>query len=73
MNPDSIRQLLRAQPFEPFEIRMSNGDTYPVRHPENVLPTGSRLVWVDPAADIINVLSLLHINGYRMLQPASQA
>ncbi len=73
MNPESIRQLLRARPFEPFEIRMSNGDVYPVRHPENAIPTGSRLVWVDPADDVVNILSLLHITGYRMLQPAAQA
>lgn len=71
MNPESIRQLLRAQPFEPFEIRMSNGGTYAVRHPESVIPTGSRLIWVDPAADVINILSLLHINSYQMLQPAA--
>ncbi len=71
MNPESIRTLLRAQPFEPFEIRMSNGDAYIVRHPENVLLTGSRIAVADPATDRLDILSLLHINGYRMLQPSA--
>ncbi len=32
-----LRNLLRAQPFVPFTIVMSNGVRIPVNHPENAL------------------------------------
>ena len=31
---DEIRRLSKAAPFEPFEIRMSDGRAYVVEHPE---------------------------------------
>ena len=34
MNADLIQDFLRRQPFEPFVIRLSNGETHEVRHPE---------------------------------------
>ena len=33
MSAETIREMLHRQPFEPFEVVMSNGDRYPVRHP----------------------------------------
>jgi hypothetical protein len=32
-----IRESLSRRPFEPFRIRLSSGDAYDVRHPENAL------------------------------------
>lgn len=34
MRPDDIIALLRERPFRPFRIKLSNGDTYDVHHPE---------------------------------------
>ena len=34
MNAETIREFIRKQPFEPFEVRLSNGDVHQVRHPE---------------------------------------
>ena len=34
MNAETIREWLNRQPFEPFELRLSNGDVFQVRHPE---------------------------------------
>jgi hypothetical protein len=34
MNADAIREFLHREPFEPFVIRMSNGETHEGRHPE---------------------------------------
>ena len=34
MRPDDILQLLRAQPFQPFRISLSDGREFEVRHPE---------------------------------------
>ena len=36
MNIESIRELFRREPFKPFEVHMSSGDVYHVRHPEQV-------------------------------------
>jgi hypothetical protein len=37
MTLDTIEDLLKRQPFEPFRIVTSSGDRYEVRHPEMVL------------------------------------
>jgi hypothetical protein len=71
MNAETIGGLLRRQPFEPFEIRMSNGDIHQVRHPEMVLIVGSRFVVGYPETDRIVILSLLHITAIEMVQLAS--
>ena len=31
---DEIRQLLHAQPFQPFRVHMNDGQHYDIRHPE---------------------------------------
>ena len=65
MSGDAIRELLRGQPFEPFEVHMSSGDVYQVRHPEQAFMTGASLyIWFpeDPG-DHVARCSLLHITG----------
>ncbi|MEM9882845.1 MAG: hypothetical protein AAF800_08005 [Planctomycetota bacterium] len=34
MDPDELREKLKEQPFEPFEVVMTNGDRFSVRHSE---------------------------------------
>jgi hypothetical protein len=67
MSGDSIRELLRAQPFERFEVHLSSGDVYQVQHPEQVLLTGASLyIWYpdsDPHSDHVVRCSLLHVTG----------
>ncbi len=70
MNAESIRRLLEAQPFQPFEVRMTNGDNHQIRHPENAWLAGSRLFVHDPVADAETICSLLHIATINILQPA---
>jgi hypothetical protein len=36
MNLDAVRHFLIAEPFEPIEIRLANGDRHPVSDPLNV-------------------------------------
>ena len=70
MNADTIRDLLRRAPFEPFQIRLSNGDTFDVRHPEQVWIRPSRLFFGDPKKEEETLISLDHVNAIRMLHPA---
>jgi len=73
MNSESIRELLHRQPFEPFEIRMTNGDKHRIRHPELAMMAGSRLVVHYPETDLLAILSLLHAAAIEMAVPGSSA
>jgi hypothetical protein len=71
MNADTVREILKRTPFEPFEVHMSSGETHEVRHPEFAMVTPGRLVIADPATERIAILSLFHITEIRMLQAAA--
>ncbi len=47
---EEILNLIRAQPFVPFAVKLHNGDAYTVRHPELLLP-GARSVIIGFNAD----------------------
>ena len=70
MNMETIRDLLYRQPFEAFEIRLSNGEAYQVRHPENVALAKTRIAIAYPEADRIILCSLIHINSIEALRAA---
>lgn len=68
MTLEEILKLLRAQPFVPFIIRLSNNSVYTITHPEMILPTPTRLLVGIPAASIPHggfsdyaIVSMLHI------------
>jgi hypothetical protein len=78
MPPEEILKLTRRVPFEPFRIRLSNGSTYDVRHPEGVLV--ERRVVVVGVAGLDNaqapfersdVVSLVHIAQLETVPVAS--
>lgn len=67
MRAEELTEILRRQPFAPFRIHLTTGQTYDIRHPE--------LVWVrrqcadialdpDPKTGVIehsDRVSLLHV------------
>ena len=66
MSGDSIRELIRAQPFQPFEVHLSSGGVYQVTHPEQAFVTGASLyVWYPDSEKEDHVVrcSLLHVTG----------
>jgi len=69
MNYESMREVLQRQPFEPFEIRLTNGEKHEVRHPEMALLLRSRLVIALPD-DRMVICPLLHIASVETLQTA---
>ena len=69
MNHDAMQELLRRQPFEAFEIRLTNGEKHEVRHPEMALLLRSRLVIALPD-DRMVICPLLHIASVETLQSA---
>ena len=70
MNMDTIREWLNRQPFEPFVLRLSNGESHEVRHPENVAIGKNRLALVYPGEDRFVHVSLIHVNSIESLQTA---
>ncbi len=68
MNPDTIRDYLRRQPFEPFVIRMSNGEVHEIRHPECAFITKSKVIVYYPDDDRTVTCSLIHVNSVEALQ-----
>jgi hypothetical protein len=47
MDIQGVREALRKQPFEPFLIRLADGCSLPVPHPEFVAVGKRRLVVID--------------------------
>ncbi len=70
MNYETLRELLDRRPFEPFEIRLSNGERYEVRHPEMALLLKSRIIIGDAENDKMTICGLIHINSIETLQSA---
>jgi hypothetical protein len=71
MNSEAIRELLKRQPFEPFEVRLSNGDVQLVKHPECVIVTKTRLILADLDADRVTIVALLHVASVSIIHPIS--
>jgi hypothetical protein len=67
---ETIREWLDRRPFESFALRLSNGESYEVRHPENVAVGKNRLALVYPEIDRFVHISLIHVNSIEALQAA---
>ncbi len=67
MNHDAMQELLRREPFEPFEIRLTNGEKHEVCHPEMALLLRSRLVIALPD-DRMVICPLLQVASVETLQ-----
>jgi hypothetical protein len=68
MNSETIRDYLRREPFEPFVIRMSNGEVYEIRHPECAFVMKTRVIVYYPDEDRSVTCALVHINSVEALQ-----
>lgn len=72
MTVQAFRDLLKAQPFKPFRLVMSSGQTYEVRHPEMAWLTKSDiLVGIDSEEDGIpaefKICSMPHVTAVEPL------
>ena len=68
MTVETFRDLLAAQPSEPFRIEMSRGKTYDIRHPEmaTVMKTHLMVFIADPEETLPSrcmMCSYLHITA----------
>jgi hypothetical protein len=61
MNTETIRELLKTTPFQPFVVLMSNGFSHEVLHPEFAMLLKSNLVIGEHDSDKVWICPLLHI------------
>jgi hypothetical protein len=73
MNFEYFQRLLNARPFQPFTVQLSSGAAHAVRYPGCAILTRTRMVIVDPDADDIVVISLLHVVKVEMLSGSEPA
>jgi hypothetical protein len=48
MSAAILKENLVRRPFEPFRVRLSSGDCYDVRHPDNALLVKSGIYIAEP-------------------------
>ena len=79
MRPTDLMNVLRARPFRPFRLVMSDGTVYEVRHPEIVIVARSTAVIGDPAPDSpemaerYDIIGLAHIVRIDFLEQPTPA
>jgi hypothetical protein len=79
MRPEELRELLTTRPFVPLRIHMTDGKSFDIRHPDNVLVLRSRVdigVPTDAASGILDRVehrSLLHVVRVEELQATPQS
>jgi hypothetical protein len=57
---EQVRNLIEAQPFQPFSVRLPDGRGIPVRHREFIMPSPSgRTVIVHRPDDSFSVIDLM--------------
>lgn len=76
MRLDDIRQLTRAQPFVPFRIFLSNGETFDIRHPDLIVATLGSVHIAAPSPEStvddpgsVRIVSLYHLLKIEYLPP----
>jgi len=79
VRPEELVQLLRRRPFIPLRLHTTDGQTYDIRHPDNVIVLRSRVdigVMPDPGTGVVERVeycSLLHIVRVEELHTASSS
>lgn len=67
MIPETIREKLAQQPFEPFVIRSSGGQAHKVASPDLVVLMKSKVFVAEPRSDRAATVSHLHITAIEEL------
>lgn len=64
MHIEQIRQLLSAQPFQPFQVHLADGRSVSVPHPEFAWVTpGGRTIFVSDGAERVHRIDALLVTS----------
>ena len=65
MRPEDLIELVRRRPFGPFRIHITDGNTYDIRHPDQIIVLRSRAVLGvggdNGVADHLEHIALVHV------------
>ena len=64
---ENIREKLDREPFEPFRVRVTSGDSYIIRNPQLVVVMKSELFIAEPKSDHHVFVPLLHVAAVESL------
>lgn len=78
MRPEDLLELIRAKPFEPFRLYVSDGTVFEIRHPDMAITERSKIVVAVPGPDgpdgpaerTVNV-ALVHITRTEVMNGTS--
>lgn len=80
MRPEDLLELLRARPFEPFRICLSDGAAYEIRHPDMAIVQRSKAIigvpgpeGPDGPVERTVKCSLLHVTRTEVVNSAGSA
>lgn len=65
---EQIHILLKQEPFQPFQIILTNGDRYEVRNPALVVVQETQIYYAYPRSDRFALLRLNQIAAVETLQ-----
>jgi len=68
MKANTIKELLERRPFQPFEVRMTDGNVYQVRYPGYAFVLKAMLFIGDPDADTVAFCALDQIASVNVPQ-----
>ena len=63
----NIREKLAREPFQPFRVRVTSGDTYVVRNPALAVAMKSELFIAQPNSDRHAFIPFLHVAAVEAL------
>jgi hypothetical protein len=69
MKQVDLARVVKAQPFVPVRLQLSNGSSYDLTHPDGILL--SERVAAIAVSDAITLVSLLHITEVQPLSTVS--
>jgi hypothetical protein len=63
---ETLHEFLHRRPFQPFEVHLSNGNSFAVKHPDFADLLKTKIVIALPETSQVVVCFLLHIAEVRM-------
>ncbi len=70
MEANTLNELLRRQPFQPFRLKLSNSEAVDIRNPALVVLMKRDIFIADPSGDRFHIYSLMHVVRVESLQAA---
>jgi hypothetical protein len=65
MRPQELTDIVHRQPFQPFRVTLTDGRTYDIKHPDEIMVLRGAAVLAtkadDDVLDLGTIVSLLHV------------